>query len=93
MSELYEFRMSLFDHSDPEEFLLFAQNFQITLASTGMLETETKVKYLCTLRHGEALRQLDILYADVESKDTPLDVVYLLKGLACYLPPVNSLSK
>ena len=26
-SDLYEFRMSLFDHDEPEEFLLFVQNF------------------------------------------------------------------
>ena len=36
-SDLYEFRMSLFDHGEPEEFFLFVQNFQITLAATGTL--------------------------------------------------------
>ena len=49
MSVIYEFRMSLFDHGDPEELLLFVRNFQMTIAATGMLETEEKVQYLCTL--------------------------------------------
>ena len=37
--DLYEFMISLFDHGKPEEFLLFLQNFRMTLASTGTLET------------------------------------------------------
>ena len=37
-SELYEFRMSLFDHGKPEEFILFVYDFKITLAATGTLE-------------------------------------------------------
>ena len=38
-SDLYEFRFSLFNHGDPEEFLLFFRNLQITLIATGTLET------------------------------------------------------
>ena len=34
MSELYEFRMSLFDYGNPEEFLLFVQNFKKNLVAT-----------------------------------------------------------
>ena len=34
--------MSLFGHGNPEEFLLFIRNFQITLVATGTLETEVK---------------------------------------------------
>ena len=52
MSDLYEFSMSLFEHGEPEEFLLFMRNFQMTLAVSGMLETEAKVQYLCTLVRG-----------------------------------------
>ena len=36
--ELYEFRMSLFDHGVPEDFILFVQNFKMTLAATGTIE-------------------------------------------------------
>ena len=35
-SELYEFKISLFDHGDPEEFIFFVRNFNGTPAATGM---------------------------------------------------------
>ena len=89
--DLNEFRISLFDHGEPEDFLLFFRNFQINLAATGTLETEDKVQYLRKLVRGEALRQFDLLYADVKNTETPLGVDDLLKGLAWYFPPVNSL--
>ena len=86
-SDLYEFMMYLFDHGDPEEFLLFVRHFQMNLATTGTLETEVKVRYLSTLVHGEALRQFDLLSDEVNNTDTSLDVDYLLKGLAWYFSP------
>ena len=49
--------MSIFDHVEPEEFLLFVKKFQINLAATVKLETEAKVQYLCMLVSGEALCQ------------------------------------
>ena len=36
-SELYEFKMSLFDNGDLEDFLLSVCNFNITLATSGRL--------------------------------------------------------
>ena len=39
MLEIYVFKMSLFDHGDSEEFLLFFCNFNMTLAGTGTLDT------------------------------------------------------
>ena len=65
----------------------------MNLASTGTLETEANVQYLHTLVNGEALCQFDLLSDDVKNTETPLDVDYLLNGLAWYFPPVNSLSK
>ena len=59
--EIYEFMMSLFDHGNPEEFLLFVRNFEMTLAATGMLEMKAKVHYLRMLVRGGALRQFDLL--------------------------------
>ena len=41
-SDLYEFKISLFDNGEPEEFLLFVSNFNMTLAVSGMLEAGTK---------------------------------------------------
>ena len=85
-SDLYEFIMSLFDHENPEEFLLFVWNFNMTLAATGTLETNAKVQYLFTLVHGEVLCHIGLLYADMENTDTSLTVYYLLKGLVWYFP-------
>ena len=36
-SDHYEFKMSLFDHVEPEEFLFFIINFNINLATTVTL--------------------------------------------------------
>ena len=44
-SYLYEFRMSLFNYGHTEEFLLFILNVQMTLAATGTLDAEAKVRY------------------------------------------------
>ena len=82
MPDLYGFSISLFDHGDLEEFLLFVWNFNITLSATGTQELDTKIQYLHTLLYGEALRQFDLLSSDVENLDTSLTVNYLIKGLA-----------
>ena len=87
-SDLYEFRMYLFDHGNLEEFLLFTHNFNTTLAETGTLEMDANIQYLCTLLWGEALRWFELLSADVENMET-LNVDYYIKGLALYPPPVN----
>ena len=42
-SDLFEFKMSFFKHGEPEEFLLFIHNFNMTLLATGMLETDTNM--------------------------------------------------
>ena len=90
--DLYGFKMSLFDNDEPEEFLLFVRNFNMTLAASGTLEAGAKYQYLCNLVRGEALRQFDSLSADVDFSET-LNVDYIITGLAQYFPPVNSLSK
>ena len=92
-SDIYEFRISLFDYDKPEEFLLSVWDFKMTLVATGTLEIDVKVQYLFTLVRGEVLRQFDLLSDDMENTDTSLTVDYLLKGLAWYFSPVNSLSK
>ena len=48
-SDLHEFKMSLFDNGDPEEFLLFFSNFNMTLTESGMLEADAKFQYHRTL--------------------------------------------
>ena len=66
--------------------------FSMTLATTVTLEAGVKYQYLCTLVRGEALRQFELLSANVESTQT-LNGDGFIKGLAQYFPPVNSLSK
>ena len=82
-SDLYEFKMSLFDHGKPEDFLLFIRNFNTNLAATGMLNMDTKIQYLCTLFLAEVLHKFCLLFADVENTET-LNVDYYTKGLAKY---------
>ena len=68
-ADLYEFKMSLFDNGNPEEFLLLVRKFNTTLVDSGTLETGAKVQYLHMLVNGEALHQFELLYADVESTE------------------------
>ena len=84
--------MSLFDNGDPEEFFFVFCNFNTTLAASGTLEVGAKYQRLCSLVHKEALRQIDLLYADVKCAET-LNVDYIIRCLAQNFPPVNSLSK
>ena len=52
MSDLYEFKISFFDHGCPEEFLLFVHNFNMTLEATRMQDMDANIQYLCTLVSG-----------------------------------------
>ena len=70
MLYLYEFNMSLFDHGNPEKFLLFIRNFNMTLTTTRTLEMYATIQHLRMLVRGEALRQFDLLSADVENIET-----------------------
>ena len=66
-SDLYEFKMSLFDNGETEDFLLFVRNFNMNLVVLEMLEAGAKCQYLFTIVRREALRQFDLLSTDVES--------------------------
>ena len=70
MSDLYEFRMSVFDNGDPEEYLLLVHKFNMNIAVLRDLDMGTNMQYLCTLVHGEALHQFDSFSSDVESMET-----------------------
>ena len=58
--------MSFFDDGNPEEFLLFMCNFNMTLAASGALKTGAKIQCLRMLVRGEALCKFDLLSADRE---------------------------
>ena len=88
--DLYEFKISLFENVKPE--VLFVCNLNMTLTASRTLEAGAKYQYLRNLVRGEALRQFDLLSANVESTET-LKVYNIVKALSQYFPPVNSLSK
>ena len=80
--------MSFFDNGNLEEFLFLMRNFSMTSTASGTLETGAKVQYMGPLVRGEALRQFDLLSADVESVN-PLTVENIINGLALYFLHVN----
>ena len=88
-SDLYDFKMDFFDNGESEEFLLLVRNFNMTLAASGMLGTEAKVKCLCMLVRVEVLCQFDLLSDHMEGTN-PLTSENIILGLAAYFPPVNS---
>ena len=91
-SDLYDFKTTLFLNGDPEEFLLFLQNFQMTLKASGTLADGANIPYLCTVVRGEALRRLDTFYVEVGSTTTDnLNLISLVLGTYCF--PVNGMSK
>ena len=69
-SDHYEIKMSLFDNGETEEFLLFVCDLNMTLAASGTLGAGAKYQYLCTLVHGEALCNFDLLPSNIESMQT-----------------------
>ena len=79
-SDLYEFKISLFDKRKLEEFVLFVCNFNMTLEASGTLKPGAKIQYLRTLVRGEALRQFDMFYAEVEGA-TQLTLENIILGL------------
>ena len=54
-SYLYEFKMAMFDNGEPEQFLLFIRNFNLTLQVSGIIVSGANIQYLCTLVRGEVL--------------------------------------
>ena len=83
--DLYEFKMSLFEYGNPEDFLLFIRNFNMTLAVSGALGAGAKYQYLRILFCREALHQFDSLFDGIEGAEN-LNVHYIIRGLAQYFP-------
>ena len=51
--------MALFDNGEPEDFLLFVQNFKMTLKAFWTLVASAKLQYICMLLRGETLSWFD----------------------------------
>ena len=88
MSDLYGFKMSFFENGDPEELSFFVRNFNITLATSGTLETGAKIQYLRNIVRRESLHEFNSFYSYVEITQT-LNIDDIIKGLAQYSYPIN----
>ena len=80
---LCEFKMALFENGNPDGFLFFVCNFNMTLVGSVMLGVDVKVQYMCTLVCGEAFRLFGLLYANLEGTN-PLTVEDNILGLDFY---------
>ena len=91
MLDLYEFNIDLFGNGEAEEFLLFVQNFNMTLAMSGMLEMGANIPYQLSLFFRYFLHPSDSFSDNVEGV-IPLTVKTIILGLVLYFPPESSLS-
>ena len=48
-SDLYEFKIALFENGDTEEFLFFVRKFQMNLKASETFAASANIHYLCTL--------------------------------------------
>ena len=75
--------MVLFGNGNPQESLVLVRNLKMVLKDSVALAASTKIQYLCTLFHGEALCQLDTLSVEVViATKTHLNCIFL--GLCTY---------
>ena len=51
----------MFDNREPEGFLLFIHNFNMTTEASETLKAGSKIQYLRTLVCGEELHEFDVL--------------------------------
>ena len=85
--DLNEFKMTLFDKGNPEEFLLFMKNLKMTIKALVNLTTRTNIMNPLTILHGEAIYQFNTLCDQVGSTNmTHLNSIILDLGM--YFPPV-----
>ena len=42
-SDLYKFKMDLFDNGNPEEFLLFIRSLNMTIETSGMIKSGANI--------------------------------------------------
>ena len=90
--DLYEFKMVFFDNIEPQEFLMFIRNFNMTLKASGTLKSSAKIQCLCTLTRGEEVHHFDMLSSELGSATTE-NLTSVILGLGLYYFPVNTMSK
>ena len=80
------------ENGEPENFLLFVQNFNITINASVMLASNKKLQYLRNLIHGEELSQYYNLCAQFRST-TMAHLNPFILGIGTYFFTFNALSK
>ena len=66
-SDLYDFKMALFENDEPEIICCLYGTFQMTLKESRTLATGANIQYICVILRGKALFQLERLSIDVVS--------------------------
>ena len=75
-SDMYEFKMNLFDNCGTEGFILFQRNHQITIEASGNITVGDKIHYLHTLICGEALHKFETICRKIgNSNNTNLNTI------------------
>ena len=87
-SDLYEFKIALFDKGGLEELLLFVKNYKMMLEDLETLPVNMKLHYIFTILCSEALFKFNTLSTQVGSITTTNFNQGIL-GLGTYLFPVN----
>ena len=64
----------------------------MTLEESGTLTADAKIHYICTMIHGKALCQIDMLSNEVVST-TSKNLKFIILGLDTYYFLLNALSK
>ena len=90
--DLYQFKMIFFDNGYPEDFLLFIRNFNMAHEASGTILSGLKIQYLCTMVHGEALRQFDT-FSDEVVINPSKNLKSIILVLGTYVFPVSTISK
>ena len=56
---MYKLKIAEFKNSQPEELLVLLENFKTTIDGTGTELVAKPINSICTLLHGEAIREFD----------------------------------
>ena len=69
-SDMYGFKIALVDNGEPEEFLLFQQNYKMMLGASGTLTSGATKQYIHTLLHRKALYDFENLCVQIGNTTT-----------------------
>ena len=83
--ETYKLNIAMFEHGQPEEFLMLMKNFKNAVDGTEIKLETRMINYLHTLFHGEALWKFDKLVIQ-NTGTSNAHLKFIQEGLLGYLP-------